>query len=160
MNWVHLSICILLFGFTGCTVLPKAQNQSNAPQANTQVASIDPSQRCPVMQPINEHPPDPVSASIGGDWYKSSDGRIWAKADKWFTGSYKVPWSRPPGAQIEIIGHRLDGDAPPLQVDIGTLYPESFQPVGMAFETPGCWEVEAKSDGSFFKFIVYVYPRD
>jgi hypothetical protein len=74
---------------------------------------------CTVSEPVADRPPDdPYASSFAtpnGTWYANQDRSLWA----WWwgkrsAGDYKVLWVRPTGAQLQIIGRRIDGDAPPL----------------------------------------------
>jgi hypothetical protein len=57
----------------------------------------------------------------------------------------KFGWMRAVPGKLTVSGHRLDGDAPPLQADIKCCFKESgFQSSHLIFPTPGCWEVVAQ----------------
>jgi hypothetical protein len=70
----------------------------------------------------------------------------------------KVGWFRPAGADLIIAGHRLDGDAPPLEAEASCCYPTRFQTSGLYFPTEGCWEINAKAAESELTFVVWVQP--
>jgi len=94
-----------------------------------------------------------------GNWYRSPDGRIWVAADDlpaFAGGTHKVLWLKPVGSRLEVVGRRLDGDAPPLRADLPEGYPGDFQASGIGFPTPGCWEVEARADGSVLRVALQV----
>ena len=57
----------------------------------------------------------------------------------------KFGWTRGVPGRLKISGHRLDGDAPPLRVEINDGYGDlGFQPSALIFSTPGCWQVNAQ----------------
>ena len=73
-------------------------------------------------------------------------------------GGLKMGWFRPDGADLQITGRRLDGDAPPLEAHVPCCYPTKFQATSLYFPTEGCWEVTAKANKSVLTFIVTVAP--
>ena len=79
----------------------------------------------------------------------------WLKASK---EGVKVGWFRPAGADLEITGQRLDGQAPPLKAHVPCCYPTRFQATGLSFPTEGCWEVTARAAESELSFVVWVEP--
>jgi hypothetical protein len=94
----------------------------------------------------------------------NEDRSIWASA---YWGEYhlrageegnKVGWFRPAGAELEITGQRLDGEAPPLEAHASCCYPTRFQASGLYFPTEGCWEVIAKAQDKELSFVVRVEP--
>ncbi len=70
----------------------------------------------------------------------------------------KVGWFRPEGAELEITGRRVDGDAPAMEAEVPCCYPTRFQATGLYFPTGGCWEIVAEAGGSELTFIVWVEP--
>jgi hypothetical protein len=125
---------------------------------------------CSVSEPVWVKPPeDPaVQGSPGfGYYYVNKDSSIWASA--WWTGEeentlrvseqgIKIGWFRPAGAELEITGRRLDGQAPPLEAHASCCYPTRFQASGLYFPTQGCWEVTARAADSELSFVVWVEP--
>ena len=91
----------------------------------------------------------------------NSNRSIWAMhGQPWQAGvDDKVPWIRPAGAQLVIVGRHLDGPAPPLKAKIPCCYPTAFQITGMEFPTQGCWEVTAKAGGKVLRFVTIVEPK-
>ncbi len=76
------------------------------------------------------------------------------------SGPHKMLWGKPAGARLEVSGRRLDGSSQPLEVEISPHYStESFNPSEIGFPVPGCWELEARADGSVLSFVVEVLPR-
>ena len=70
-----------------------------------------------------------------GYYYVNEDLSMWASA--WWVGEQeqylrageegvKVGWFRPAGAELEITGRRLDGEAPPLHSHVPCCYPTRF----------------------------------
>jgi hypothetical protein len=125
---------------------------------------------CPVSQSHWLKAPEDAAVQgppAYGNYYVNEDRSIWASM-RWSSGDsdslradlngIKVGWYRPAGAQLEIAGRRLDGDAPPLQADIPCCYATRFQASGLYFPTEGCWEVTAHAAGSKLVFIVWVEP--
>jgi hypothetical protein len=125
---------------------------------------------CPVTEPEWVKPPED-SAVEGlpefGYYYVNQDRSIWASA--WWTGEekeylrmgeegLKMGWFRPEGAELEITGHRIDGQASHLDAHAPCCYPTRFQATGLTFPSDGCWEVTAKAAESELSFSVQVYP--
>lgn len=125
---------------------------------------------CPETSPTWVKPPED-SAVLDEPAYSyyivNEDQSIWASA--WYSGEEKynlhateegnkVGWFRPEGAQMEITGRRIDGEAPPMQAEIPCCYPTRFQATGLYFPEPGCWEITAKAGGSQLTFVVTVEP--
>lgn len=101
---------------------------------------------------------DPIHSPA---WYRSADGKILAPADSLHVGGNKFAWLRPAGAQLRVMGRRLDREAPPMGASIPCCYPGVFQVSGLYFPTGGCWEIEAKVEGSILRFVVQVQgPAD
>ena len=72
--------------------------------------------------------------------------------------SDKTIWIRPQGTELKVVGHRLDGEAPPLEVRLPQGYPTGFQAGSMTFPTEGCWEVRATAGEKELLFVVRVAP--
>lgn len=125
---------------------------------------------CPISESHWLQPPKDA-AVMGlpayGRYYVNEDRSIWVTT-RWSNGDsdtlradpdgIKVGWYRPAGAQLEITGRRLDGEAPPLRADVPCCYPTRFQASGLYFPTAGCWEVTAHAAGSELVFVVWVEP--
>src|SRR5947209_1782022 len=95
--------------------------------------------RTPTISGSGSWTPRDSSASPVGpaDWYINADRTIWAGAvpkGGWPAGGtlysgkrrvkgQKTYWVRPRGTQLVISGHRLDGDAPPLEAHVPCCYP-------------------------------------
>ena len=104
---------------------------------------------------------------VDGNYLVNQDRSIWASA--WWTGQeenylragaegFKVGWFRPEGADLEIVGRRIDAEAAPLDVHIPCCYPTRFQATGLYFPSAGCWEITAKAADSELTFVVWVEP--
>lgn len=119
---------------------------------------------CAVTSHVRNTEPIPSNAwrdgfPVGTRWFRSEDGRLltWAEPG-WKSSGVKLGWIKPVGAQLEISGRRLDGDAPPIEASFGEGYPGDFQASGLTFPTEGCWQIRARAGGSELEFVVYV-PR-
>ena len=146
----------LIFGLTACT---KTQHTKGA------VA-----QACMLTKPLWVKPPKDsavLSPPAYSDYFVNEDRSIWASAswaietedgmnvaNEWI----KVGWFRPAGAELIITGQRLDGEAPPFQVEASCCYPTRFQASGLYFPAAGCWEVTANAAESELSFIVWIEP--
>ena len=118
---------------------------------------------CPVSPITTERPENANTAAWSKTWYRSQDGRIWASApglQSYRPEGDKVLWVKPSGSSLEVKGRRLDGQAVPLRVHIPGGYADDFQASFVTFPTPGCWEIEAKADGTEWRFVVYIPEKD
>jgi hypothetical protein len=71
----------------------------------------------------------------------------------------KFPWYRVAEGRLTVEGRRLDAPAPPLQARVPDGYgPTGFQPTGLVFPTPGCWEVTGKLGEDELRFVLWVRP--
>jgi hypothetical protein len=120
--------------------------------------------QCPVTKPVtDEHPKNANTAAFSRGWYVSPDRRLWASAgDRFRAGGNKVLWERP-GSVVSISGKLLLGDAKtagvPTITGPGGYENFDYQASSVTFPAPGCWEVEARADGSVLDFVAFVYPR-
>jgi hypothetical protein len=164
---VILLLCVLL---TGCALVDpiisgaSAKTPSAIPGENTLAAD------CPVTEPVWIKPPNDAAVQGSpefGYYLVNEDQSIWASA--WWAAKdadplrvsqdgIKVGWFRPAGANLEITGQRIDGQAPPLDADVPCCYPTRFQATGLVFPTEGCWEVTAKAADRTLSFVVAVEP--
>src|SRR5262245_20536599 len=81
-----------------------------------------------IKRPIDAAVPFPPGY---GNWFTNADRSILASA--WWTEQnarrplaghgIKMGWFRPAGAELQIVGKRLDANAPPLVADIPCCYP-------------------------------------
>ena len=121
-----------------------------------------PAAPCPVSQSVKDRPPDDPGASSfaspGATWYANDDRTLWA----WWwgkrsVGDYKILWIRPRGAELQVTGRRLDGDAGPLTASIPNGYSaHTYQASGIGFPTSGCWEVTATAGNANLRFVVRI----
>ena len=124
---------------------------------------------CPLTEPAWAKPPEDSAVQNPpeyGYYFINEDSSIWASA--WWTKQdenylragedIKVGWFRPAGAELEVTGQRLDGDAPSLEFHAPCCYPTRFQASGLGFPTPSCWEVIAKAEDRKLSFVVWVEP--
>src|SRR5215471_10746499 len=113
---------------------------------------------------VRETPPrDPAADPFGpGPWYVNADRTLWAgHGEPLLAGKRgnKVLWIRQRGVRLEIHGRRLDRFSPPLRVEVPRNYPHTFQPTGLYFASPGCWEITARAGGTSLTFITEVRSR-
>ena len=127
-------------------------------------------QDCRVTKPVWIKPPEDSAVQdppAYGYYFVNEDRSIWASA--WWTDNEdyplragkegnKIGWFRPAGAELVIIGQRLDAKAPALEADVPCCYPTHFQATGLYFPTEGCWEVNAKAEDGELSFVVWVEP--
>jgi hypothetical protein len=126
--------------------------------------------QCPTAKPVtDEHPKNTNTAAFSRAWYVSPDRRLWASADgRWWSGQSengsgnKVLWERP-GPMVSISGKLLLGDAKaagvPTITGPGGYETADYQASSVTFPVPGCWEVEARAEGSVLNFVTFIYPR-
>jgi hypothetical protein len=117
---------------------------------------------------LAQKPPNAWMGTLATHWLRQST--LWmayTRADHAFlatTTGQKIGWFRSKGSpwgRLRVSGSRLDGDAPPLKVDIPVKYPfrEGFQSSALTFSTPGCWEIVAHVGlKARFVFVVRVEP--
>jgi hypothetical protein len=130
---------------------------------------------CAVSQVTRDAVPIDPNAGAGGraeDWYINADRTIWAgpvPAGGWPSGGtvhsgegavkgQKTYWVRPQGTQLVITGHRIDGQAAPLEAHVPCCYTTGFQIVALHFPTPGCWRVWARAGDRDLTFVTRVKP--
>ena len=80
--------------------------------------------------------------------YVNRDGSVGMKWPWW--------WQKRFGSDLVITGRRLDAAAPPLTADIIGGYEAGFQPSGITFPTPGCWEVTGRVGAAQLTFVTLV----
>jgi hypothetical protein len=120
---------------------------------------------CPVTPTVHETPPrDPNADPFGnGPWHVNADRTIWVhnwSFPEWRQGlNQKVMWIRPAGAELKILGERLDGPSAPLDARIPCCYPTGFQVSSVTFPTAGCWRVTARAGDRELQFVTRVWPR-
>jgi hypothetical protein len=156
----HLLLMFSVAFYLAPAKLAPAQTSSNT--TNPSVSD------CPVTPQVEAFPAN----GPRGDWYVNADRTIWATFWGWdfvrrgpdvpdprtgYRPGTKVLWIKPEQSPIIVTGHRLDGDAPPLQYS--ATDPDTariIQPSGVYFPTAGCWEVDAKAGPSELHFVVLV----
>lgn len=57
---------------------------------------------------------------------------------------------------LAIEGRRLDGPAGPIRAHISDYGPIGFQPVGLMFASPGCWEITGRVADKTLSFVTLV----
>ena len=152
MRTRSLAIFLLFFVLVACT---GASSTKNA---------------CPLTKPVWIKPPEDSAVQdppAYGYYFVNEDRSIWASA--WWTDNEdyplragkegnKIGWFRPAGAELVIIGQRLDAKAPALEADVPCCYRTHFQATGLYFPMEGCWEVNAKAEDRELSFVVWVEP--
>jgi hypothetical protein len=138
---------------------------------------------CPVTTPAPTSAIDPPPEDFPAlAWHRNAERTLWAglapayRDNQWFAGrSLKVRWWR--RGTLSIVGRRLDGPAPPLEVnidgrDLGTPTPlPSSAPTppawagggaasGILIPVAGCWEITARTEWDELVIVVYAYPAD
>ena len=156
---VHVSCAAVFVVAAGCAV--PSTSRDAAPAAGAGMVAAGRADQCPVSTPTIWRPPDaPGRDPLPQDpYFRSPDGRLSTVNQQfWHTGGMKVLWLKPVGSRLEVSGHRLDGAAPPLRAALHgpNAYPGDFEASGVYFPTVGCWEVEARADGSVLRFVVAV----
>ena len=165
MNRIRLLIIYLLLSviLSGCTAI-------DALEPTPSPTELRPVNACPLTEPEWLVPPEDPAVSGSpeyGYYYVNDDRSIWASA--WWHGTEDYPlrageeglkmgWFRPAGVTLEISGHRLDGESPPLEAHAPCCYPTRFQATGLVFPTGGCWEVSATAADKQLSFILWVEP--
>lgn len=119
-------------------------------------------QMCSATRPTEAVPPSENDAFRGsnGSWYTNADQTIWAggMATHLLAGpeGNKVPWIRPKGSVLTIVGRRLDGESPPLRVSVPCCYGGTFQATGLFVPSEGCWEITARAGDRKLTFVTEV----
>jgi hypothetical protein len=157
---LHPRLLVALFLLLGLAACTRAQH-IKATASNV----------CPLTKPIWVKPPEDsavLSPPAYSYYFVNEDRSIWASAS-WATEkeahlnvsgeSIKVGWFRPAGAELVITGQRLDGDAPPLEVETSCCYPTRFQASGLYFPTAGCWKITARAAESELSLIVRISKK-
>ena len=138
--------------------------------ANLRDAKGDTASACLLTQPLWDKPPEDsavLNPPAYADYFVNEDRSIWASASWAVDGDdrrnvskewIKVGWFRPASAELIVTGQRLDGEAPPLEVEASCCYPTRFQASGLYFSTEGCWEITAKAADKELSFVVWIEP--
>jgi hypothetical protein len=158
---MRLAKLLALLVMAACT--PLAGSPGDAPPTTAAPLAVG---GCPVTAPVtNEKPRNTNTAAFSNAWYVSPDRRLWASAgSRRWEGGNKVLWERP-GSRVEITGKLLIGggrkSAGVPTITDGRGYESlDYEASGLTFPTPGCWEVEARAEGSILTFVTLVYPRE
>lgn len=153
-----LKVTVTLLTFASLTLF------QNGPRVSSIEASPDstPASECPVT-PYSEYGlEDDFTSTWFGDGALVA-GLYLADAGVWYADpdGPKVHWLRPAGESLTVQGRRLDGPAPPLDVDLPKEYATApFQVSRLRFPTEGCWEVVGRIPQAELRFVVWVHPGD
>ncbi|MBI4202363.1 MAG: hypothetical protein HY532_04510 [Chloroflexi bacterium] len=131
----------------GCSIFPATTVKPT--ETGISSSSLFSLQDCPTT-------PIYVDPNNGARFHRSDDGRIWVPARAWTAGWIKDKYfvGKPRGSSLEILGRRMDGE--------GVLHaysprdPNKFAFAWLPFTSEGCWEVEARTDGSSLRFVTLV----
>lgn len=73
------------------------------------------------------------------------------------TIGWKFGWWRYSSGSLTVTGRRIDAAAAPMGVTIPDGYGDGgFQPTGVSFPTPGCWQVTGSVGERFVSFVTLV----
>jgi hypothetical protein len=148
----HLVISLLIIA-----TLVSACGTASAAALETQPTEVP---ACPVTPTVVAEPPDDPNADPfgAGPWVINDDQTIWVSPVGWMAGSNgnKVIWIRPAGAELEVTGQWLDGEAGELDIQMPGGYSTGFQVMGLGFPSSGCWQVTAAAGDSRLEFVVDV----
>ena len=149
---------LLVLLVSGCTALPAGGPTDTA---RTPAA-------CPTTRTApRERVPEPVVRAIGGGSTYGNDA-LWVSIPTERDGSVravsaaeglsvKFAWVRLSDGALSISTRRLDGQAPPAGVSVPEGYGAAgFQPSGITFPSPGCWEVVGRVAGRELRFVAKV----
>jgi hypothetical protein len=164
---------VLLAALAGCTAAPAgapAQPASSPPDRPSFAA-----EDCPVTLPAPVPASEPWRAQLFGADQAFGNGALWVgglpldgvlrpladeiEPDGWV--GRKFGWWRAVPGVLRITLRRLDAAAPAGRGDVPTGYGvQGFQSSGVAFPTPGCWEVtgalDSDPEGSRLTFVTLV----
>jgi hypothetical protein len=165
MNRTFILLTLAVIVLAGCVSFTAAAGEVAA-AAQTASPTLPPpptsTASCAVTGTIQTEPPrEPNADPFGfGDWHVNDHQTIWVRDRDWRVGGHKVVWIRPQGTNLEISGHRLDGEAPPMDARIPRGYITGFQVTGLIFPSEGCWEVIATAGKSELRFVTQVAPAE
>ncbi len=76
------------------------------------------------------------------------------------SGGLKLPWWRVARGNLAVTTKRLDGSTPPRTPDVPGGYGDTgFQPAGIYFDAPGCWQIIGTLGAQTLAFVVIVVER-
>lgn len=152
------SVALLVLFIPGCV-------------SSTQQPSADSSADCMAENTVVEEPPSEVavwssSAVVGSDglyavlpdpeWVTSSKGGANGES----TYHLKLGWFRTEPGRLMVSARLLD-DSREAVVHVPDGYgPEGFQPSGLEFSVPGCWEVRGALNATIVSLRVWVASGD
>lgn len=81
-------------------------------------------------------------------------------AQRGLSGGVKFAWWRVVPGNLAIATKRLDGSTPPRAADVSGGYGDiGFQPTGVHFDAPGCWQITGTLGAQTLVFVVMVAER-
>jgi hypothetical protein len=120
---------------------------------------------CPVTIPNGSTPP-----GVDGSGVNYGNGKVWVAL--WPEGrviakpshvqpdgsiDMKFGWWRAVRGRLVITGRRVDATAPPIRSEVTKGYGDQFfQPSGIVFPTPGCWEITGRVGKASLTFVTLV----
>ena len=148
------------------SVVIPTQAEARLSPGEQAVATVQPS-ACPVTSPNGaRYPIEPAGGNYGNDALVTG---LWTTGQVEFKPrgagcvepdgylGMKWPWWRSVRGPLQIEGRRLDGPAGPLRAHINDGYGLiGFQPVGLMFASPGCWEVTGRVADQTLTFVTLV----
>jgi hypothetical protein len=189
-RYLPLYLFIIVSLLVGCASLTQAktleenQTPTNSPELTTQVKTISsiPPADCPVTKPakVTLQAPKPYSPDAPWDgtfWYGTqhfwtalNTNGVWSGLPDnpegysqkifWWSDLYILKDELEPA--LEVMGQRLDAEAPPLKFGGATnAYAADTGDAmltGVDFPTLGCWEITAHYKKSGLTFVVWVAP--
>lgn len=177
-------LMIVCFGASGCNRI-----RSQATAISTQPPSLDEPRRVrPASCPLTLPPSAPFTPLDEHVWAANED-QFWLGTDKlyigltksgeqwdWlprtpdhstpeitakvFWGSVDFDYHKKEDYSLKVTGRRLDGDAPPFEVDRVTnalFKPRAAMLTGVYIPAPGCWEITGDYKGAKLSYVVWVY---
>jgi hypothetical protein len=90
-------------------------------------------------------------------WYDGDGIALGNATAVFYQHDNKVMWQVQDDARPTIVGERIDGSAPPMEVQNLGLTPSGFIS-GVVFPTTGCWHIRATAATYNLDAHFYVYP--
>ena len=170
MAVVRLTVMAAMVALASCD---DSESTAPAPQEPRPLAVSNAGQPCPVTLPAGTVRGIREGFNYGNRslavalWPKGRlvagrlpDGGRYATVGRDGSIEAKLGWWRTAKGSLSIEGERLDAVSPPLRAYVPEGYGTSgFQPTGIVFPRPGCWEVIGSVGGAKLRFVVLVRER-